>query len=404
MNLALHIARRYLFSKKTHNVINIISGISVCGVAVGTMALVCVLSVFNGFGSLIENLFSSFDPDLKISLVEGKSFSVQQAEIAKLRHLPEVVSFAEVVQENAMLRFEDRQTSASVKGVSDSYQQMVDMPRIIISGEYLLKDPAFNYGVSGVGLASTLGYAPYFSSPIYIYAPNRTKRVNLARPEESFNQDKVFASAVFAVQQQEYDTKLLIIPISLARELFQYDSATVTSIELKISDKANFDKTKEKIKSLLGPQFKVLDRYEQQEDYFKIMEIEKWITYLILSFILLIAVFNVIGSLSMLIIDKKNDIQTLRNMGADDSLIRRIFLFEGWLISFLGAVAGIFAGAALCILQEQFGFITLPDASNAIVPAYPVHLEFSDLILVFVTVVVMGFFAAWYPARQIKKD
>ncbi len=402
MNLALYISRRYLFSKKSHNVINIISAISVCGVAVGTLALVCVLSVFNGFGSLIENLFSAFDPDLKIILVEGKSFSVQQKEIASLRQNPNVICFSEVLQENAMLRFGERQTPALVKGVSDDFARMVDLKRLILNGEFLLKDNAFNYAVPGIGLAAKLGVAPYFNQPIYIYAPRRMERVNLSRPEESFTLDYVFCSAVFAVQQDEYDSKVILIPIQLARELFQYDSTFVTSVELKISDKVDFNKVKQEIQTSLGSNFKVLDRYEQQEDYFKIMKIEKWITYLILSFILLIAVFNVIGSLSMLIIDKKDDIQTLRNMGADEQLIRRIFLFEGWLISALGALVGIILGSLICILQEQFGFISLPGGVNAIVTAYPVHLEMLDVLLVFVTVLIMGFFAAWYPASKIK--
>lgn len=401
MNLSFYIAKRYLFSKKTHNAINIVSIISAAGVCIGTLALVCVLSVFNGFGSLIEDLFSAFDPDLKISLVEGKSFSVNDKEIKALRSMSEIVCFTEVLQENAMFRFKDKQAPGIVKGVSADFEKMTDMKKIIVNGKYQLEDANFNYGVPGSGLATSLGVAPYFNDPIFIYAPRRNNTVNLANPETSFSLDRVFVSAVFTVQQPDYDQKMLLVPIKLARDLFQYDSTLVTSVELKISDKIDINFAKEKIANLLGPRFKVLDRYEQQEDYFKIMKVEKWITYLILSFIVLIAIFNIIGSLSMLIIDKKADIATLRSMGASQGLIRNIFLFEGWLISMLGALIGIVLGSALCILQQQFGFITLP-YSGYIIQAYPVKIEVIDVLLVFLTVSIMGFFAAYYPVRQIK--
>jgi len=402
MNLSFYIAKRYLFSKKSHNAINIVSIISACGVCVGTMALVCVLSVFNGFGTLVEQLFSAFDPDLKISLVEGKTFAVDQNTVKQVRKMPEVICFTEVLQENAMFRFKDKQSPGIIKGVSADFAKMTNMHKIIISGKYQLEDNAFDYGVAGVGLASTLGVAPYFTDPVYIYTPRRDVAVNLADPQSSFSMDHVFISSVFSVQQSDYDTKMLIIPIRLARDLYQYDAHLVTAAELKISPKADKEEVKEKIKNILGSKFKVLDRYEQQEDYFRIMKVEKWITYLILSFIVLIAIFNIIGSLSMLIIDKKEDIKTLRNMGANQQLIRRIFLFEGWLISILGALIGIGIGAILCVLQQNFGFITLPGSSDYVIKAYPVQLEILDLVLVFVTVSVMGFLAAYYPVKQIK--
>lgn len=403
MNLSFYIAKRYLFSKKSHNAINIISIISACGVCVGTMALVCVLSVFNGFGSLIEDLFSSFDPDLKISLVEGKIFSIEDASVVKVRKMSEVIYFTEVLQENVMFRYKEKQSSGTVKGVSDDFQHMTRIDSIIVNGKFLLKDNAFNYGIAGAGLAMKLGVAPYFVDPIYMYAPQRTSSINLSRPETNFVLDHVFVSGVFGVQQPEYDNKYLIVSIDLARELFQYDAHAVTSIELKISDKNDINLVKETIKETLGEKFKVLDRYEQQEDFFRIMKIEKWITYLILSFILLIAIFNIIGSLSMLIIDKKADIITLRNMGADQQLIQRIFLFEGWLIAMLGALIGLVLGTVLCLIQEYFGVITLP-SSEFIVNAYPVDLQAIDLVLIFITVSFMGFLTAYYPAKQIKID
>lgn len=403
MNLSFYIAKRYLFSKKSHNAINIISAISAGGVCVGTMALVCVLSVFNGFGSLIEGLFSSFDPDLKITLVEGKTFSVTDQGLVSVRKMPEVVYFTEVVQENVMFRFKDKQASGTVKGVSDDFSKMTRIDSIIVNGKFLLKDNAFNYGVAGAGLASTLGFAPYFVDPLYIYAPQRKSAINLSRPETNFVLDHVFISAIFGVQQPEYDNKYVITPIQLARDLFQYNATTVSSVELKIGDKYDKKSIKSKIKKTLGPTYKVLDRYEQQEDFFRIMKVEKWITYLILSFILLIAIFNIIGSLSMLIIDKKADIVTLRNLGADIKTIRRIFLVEGWLIAMLGAFIGLLLGVVLCLLQQYYGFISLP-GSQFIVSAYPVDLQLMDVVLIFVTVSFMGFLTAYYPAKQIKID
>lgn len=402
MNISFRIAKRYLFSKKSHNAINIISGISAGGVTVGTMALVCVLSAFNGFGTIFEGLFSSFDPDLKISLVEGKSFSTTDSTIQAVKNMPEVAYFTEVLQENAMLRYREKQAPGTIKGVSEDFQQMTKIDSVIIDGNFLLKDKAFNYGVAGLGLAASMGFAPYFNDPLYIYAPRRTERVNLSNPENSFTLDHVFISSVFSVQQVDYDSKIVLIPIDLARELFQYPTDAATSIELKIDEEVDKSLIQKNIKSTLGDGFKVQNRHEQQEDYFRIMKIEKWITYLILSFILLIAIFNIIGSLSMLIIDKKDDIKILRNMGAPLALVRRIFLYEGWLISILGALLGIAIGTSLCLLQQHFGFISLPGGNEYIVNAYPVKIEVLDLILVFTTVSVMGFFAAYYPVRQIK--
>ncbi len=404
MNLSFYIAKRYLLSKKSHNAINIVSSISAGGVLVGTFALVCVLSVFNGFGGIIENLFSDFDPDLKISIVEGKSFSVNEKEIKALRQLPEIISFSEILQENAMLRHKEKQFTGTIKGVDSSYISMIDENHVIISGKYELKDKAFNYGVLGQGLASTLGVAPYFNEPVFIYAPRKTGRINLSNPKASFSMDRVFVSALFSVQQPDYDMNMMIIPIELARDLYQYDTEQVTSIELKIDSTKDINSVKTKITTILGKKYKVHDRYEQQEDYFRIMKIEKWITYLILSFILLIAIFNIIGSLSMLIIDKKEDIKTLRNMGANQRLIRRIFLFEGWLISMFGAIIGIILGSIVCIVQEHFGFITLPDGANYVINAYPVKLELTDILLVFLTVSIMGYIAAYYPVKQIKTE
>lgn len=402
MDIALHIAKRYLFSKKSHNAINIISGISAVGVCVGTFAIICVLSVFNGFGAQVESLFSTFDPDLKIASVEGKSFVVDDKwnEVKKIKG---VEYCTQVVEENALLRCGDKQETGVVKGVGEGFYKMVGLDKIIVAGNYTLSDNVFNYGVPGVGVSAELGCIPYGVQPLYIYAPKREGRVNLVNPENSFNTERVFTSAVFSVQQPEYDNKLVIVSIDLARKIFEYADGAVTSVEIGVKKGENVDDVKKQIETVLGDGFKVKDRYEQQEDYFKIMKVEKWITFLILAFILLIAIFNIIGSLSMLIIDKSDDIRTLRNMGATSGLIKRIFTIEGWMISLLGCVIGILLGALLCVLQENMGFITVPSGDGMTVMPYLVELQVSDILIVFATVALMGLVAAYYPASQIKE-
>ncbi|MDD5184511.1 MAG: ABC transporter permease [Paludibacter sp.] len=400
LSFSFRIARRYLFSKKSHNAINIISGISATGVGVGTMALVCVLSVFNGFESLIADMFSTFDPDLKITLAEGKNFDVNSPELNEVRKLKSVAYFTEVVEENALLRFKDKQMPATIKGVSDDFSKMTRIDSIMYDGKFQLYDGAFQRAVPGVGVASILGLGAHFIDPLIIYAPKRTGKINLLRPETSFNQIGTFISGIFSVKQLQYDDHYVLVSISLARELFEYDKNKVTSVELKLTSPLDQEKVQKQIQAILGDRFQVKNRYEQQESFFKIMQIEKWITYLILCFILLIASFNIIGSLSMLIIDKKADIETLRDLGANNQLIKHIFLFEGWLIAAVGALGGIGIGAMLCLLQEHFGFLKL--GSGYVVDAYPVVTNWLDMVLVFVTVLTMGFLAAYYPVRYIR--
>lgn len=402
MLFSVEIAWRYLFSKKSHNAINIISGISSFGVAVGTMALVVVLSVFNGFESLVAGMFSAFDPDLRIEVTEGKIFDVNDTAFQKVKKLKEVEVFTEVVQENALLRFKDKQMPAVVMGVSQNFEQLTQIKNIMYDGKFELYDGAFERAVPGLGVASTLGLGAHFIDPLYIYAPKRTSRINLLRPETSFNQSGTFVSGIFNVNQLQYDDQYVLVSIALARELFEYDSTMVSFVELKITPTVNQKKVQKTIADILGQKYRVKNRYEQQESFFKIMQIEKWITFLILSFILLIAVFNIIGSLSMLIIEKKADISTLRSLGADDSLIKRIFLLEGWFISFVGAVIGIFLGTIISLAQQHFGFLKL--GKGYIVDAYPVVTSFTDVMLVFITVLIMGMFAALYPVKYINKS
>ena len=405
MNLPFYIARRYLFSKKKHNAINIISAISVCGVALATLALVCTLSVFNGFQDMVAGLFTAFDPELKITIREGKVFDGQDERIRAIRTLPEVSVFTETLEENAMVQYKDRQTMAVIKGVEDNFEDLTAIDSILYgAGDFLLHDSIVDYGVMGIELVSTLGTGIQFVDPLQIYTPKRNVKVNMANPASSFNMDYLFSpGAVFVVNQQKYDSRYILTSLDFVRRMLDYTSE-VSAVELRLKPDASLSSVKSKIASMLGDEYLVQDRYEQQADVFRIMEIEKLISYLFLTFILMIACFNVIGSLSMLILDKKEDVVTLRNLGADDRLIRRIFLFEGRLISLFGALIGIVLGLGLCFIQQKFGLITLGGGGGQfIVDAYPVSVHFWDVVLVFVTVLSVGFLSVWYPVRYLSK-
>ncbi len=403
MNLPFYIARRYLFSKKSHNAINIISMVCVCGVVVATIAVVCALSVYNGFNDLVTGMFSSFDPELKISPRTGKVLDPTTAEFQKVKQLPDIAWFGEVLQDNALVRYHDRQDIAVIKGVDENFSHLTLIDSILIDGSFILKDEVADYATLGVGLSAKLGAKPGFASPLEIYVPKRDEKVNLSNPASSFNQEYAYIGGVFLINQQVYDEGYMILPISLVRQLLKYDKE-VSSIELKLADGVDISSAKKQIKALLGDRFIVQDRYEQQEASFKMMQVEKWMTFLILSFILAIALFNVVGSLSMLMIEKKDDVRTLQNMGADDKLVRRIFLFEGWMISGFGAVIGIVIGLVLCLLQQHFGFIKLGQTAGAfIIDAYPVRVVFTDLLVAFITVAAIGLMAAWYPVHYLGK-
>ena len=405
MNLPFYIARRYLFSKKKHNAINIISGISVCGVALATLALVCTLSVFNGFQDMVAGFFTAFDPELKITIREGKVFEPQGAAFQEVRSLPEIAVWTETLEENAMVQYKDRQAMAIIKGVEDNFEELTSIDSLLYgAGEFILHDSIVDYGVLGVELISELGTGLQFVDPLQVYAPKRNVRVNMANPSASFNRDYLFSpGVVFVVNQQKYDARYILTSLSFARNLFNYDTE-VSAVELKLKPGSDVTAVQRKITRILGDEFVVLDRYEQQADVFRIMEIEKFISYLFLTFILAIACFNVIGSLSMLILDKREDVETLRNLGADDRLIARIFLFEGRLISLFGALSGIVLGLLLCYIQQRFGIISLGGGNGSfIVDAYPVSVHVTDVVLIFITVITVGFLSVWYPVHYLTR-
>ena len=404
MNFPFYIARRYLFSKKSHNAINVISAISVCGVALATLALVCTLSVFNGFQDLVTTFFTAFDSQLKITAVRGKVFDGQDKRVLQLKKMPDVEVYSESLEDNEMVQYQGRQAMAVVKGVEDNFDQLTPIDSILFGrGDLLLHDEVVDYAIPGIQLLSTLGSGIRFLDPLEIYAPRRGAKVNMANPSTAFVTGNLFSSGlVFAVNQEKYDASYILTSIDFARRLFQY-TTEVSAINLKLKAGADTDAVKKHIQDLLGDDFLVQDRYEQQADTYRIMEIEKLISYLFLTFILMIACFNVIGSLSMLIIDKRDDVVTLRNLGASDRQIVRIFLFEGRRISFFGAFAGVVLGLLLCWLQQEYGLIALGSSGSFVVDAYPVSVHASDVLLIFITVLLIGFLSVWYPVRFLSK-
>ena len=404
MRPELHIAWRYLFSKKGHNAINIVSGVSAAAVGVVTAAMVCVLSVMNGFGALVEQMFSECDPEIRITAAEGKSFQLDTLPVQQALALPFVQATSEVVEEMALVRYKDHQQPARVMGVDSVFQQITHIDTIITDGYFSVFDGAFDRCVMGRGLATQIGVNAHFVGAVHLYAPKRLERVNMLRPDEAFLHEKAFMAGTFAVNQTSYDDQLLLVSLPLARRLFQYDTLTVTALELQLDPKGHFSarQMKAQLRECLGEGYVVADRYEQQSDFFRILKIEKLLTALLLAFILLIACFNVIGSLSMLIIDKQDDICILRHLGATPQIIRRIFLCEGWFIIVLGAVFGLVIGLTICLLQQHLGLLKLGSGTDYVISAYPVLVQAVDVLAVAVIVLGMGFLAAWYATRTLR--
>lgn len=405
MNFPFYIARRYLFSKKSTHAINIISGISVVGVAVATMALVVTLSVFNGFHDLVASLLTSFDPQLKVVPVEGKAAPADDPVLTSIRSLPQVEVATETVEDMALAVYGERQTMVMVKGVQDNFDSLTHITEILVGdGMFELHVADLSYGIPGIRLAEMLGTGITYSGAIKIYAPRREGQLNVADPTDGFTEGEVFSPGVlFNVKQAKYDKNYILTDIGMARSLFDRQGM-VSALELRLRPGSDFDAVKAEMTRLAAGRYRVLDRFEQQEDTFKIMKVEKLIAYIFLTFILIVACFNIIGSLSMLIIDKRDDVVTLRNLGATDHQIRSIFLFEGRMISAMGATAGIIIGLLLCWLQQTYGLVGLGRSSGSfVVDAYPVSVHPADIILIFITVIVVGFLSVWYPVRYFAK-
>lgn len=402
MKAELKIAWRYLFAKKQFNAIHIITAISSAAVGVVTAAMVCILSVMNGFGVMVEQMFSQFDPDIRVVAKAGKSFSISEEKETELLDLPCVDLLSESVSETALVYFEDKQMPVQLMGVDSAFADLTDIENIITDGHYKVHDGAFDRAVLGQGLAWKLGIGAHFITGLQVYAPKRHGKVNMLRPDMNFNREGCFIAGTFAVNQQKYDDNLMLVDIGLARRLLDYSEDEVTALNLAIAEGYSAKQAKREITSILGEEYKLLDRYEQQEDFFRILRVEKLLTTLLLLFILLIATFNGIGSLSMLIIDKQKDIRTLSHLGANEMMIRTIFVLEGWLVNTIGALGGLVLGLGICLLQEHFGLLKLGNGTDYIISAYPVAVEYSDIALVTVIVLALGALASWIPARRIK--
>lgn len=411
--LALKIALRYLFAPKSHSAINLITLVAACGVGVITAALICVLSVYNGFEGLVSDLTSRFDPDLRIEAQTGKGFSDNEALRSQIENLSEVESVNATLEETVLMSYSGHQVPAKMKGVEDSFAEVSEIDSILLGTDgFLLEDEVAHYCILGAGLGNTLGMSRGFVRPLTVYCPRRVGKIDLLNPEDSFSQEALYCSNVFMVQQSQYDDQYFLCSLQTARALLG-DTLLTTAYEVKLKSGANAEKAKDEINTSLlslnaslseAQQFRILTRYEQQADAYRIMQIEKWISYLIVVFILLIASFNVIGALSMLMIDKSSEIATLRNLGATSSLIRKIFTFEGWLVCCSGAIGGTILGITLCLLQQHFEIIKLGAGvtSQYVVPAYPVHLVWSDVLLTIFSVAIVGWIATSYTTHSQK--
>ena len=398
------IAWRYLFSKKGHNAINIVSGISAVAVAVVTAAMIAVLSVMNGFGVLVEQLFSEFDPVLMVQPAEGQTLRTDTMPILSLYAREDIEAISMQLEQTALVRYKDHQLPARVMGVDSLFARTAHIDSVITDGFYSVWDGAFERAVLGRGLAAQIGINAHFTGALHLYAPERTGRINMLRPDQSLRHEHAFIAGTFAINQLEYDDQLMLVSLPLAQRLFGYDEHTASALRIQPKSTLKIEDLKLKISKTLGPGYKVLDRYEQQADFFRILRIEKLLTIVLLVFILLIASFNIIGSLSMLIIDKREDIRILSHLGANEATIRRIFLLEGWFISSLGTLSGLALGVALCLGQQHFGWLKLGSEGQYIISSYPVQVQPMDIVLVAVIVLALGWISAWYPTRKLRVE
>jgi lipoprotein-releasing system permease protein len=402
MNLAFTIARRYFFARKSHHIINIISWISVAGIMVGTMAMVVVLSVFNGFDQLVQSLYSVFDPDIKIVVVEGKTFVMEEATKSRIATIPGVLGVYPVTEETALLRYTDKQFVATVKGVDSNWVDGSRLDTVIARGTYAVGTYGRQFGVMGAGVAWALGVSPDdVQTPVFVYLPNRTGSKSMLS-SQPFITEAIFVSGVFSVQQ-DFDTKYCLIPRDVLNRMLGYIDE-VSAIEVRTQPGVSVEQVVKQIETLLGNNYRVLTRYEQQETLFKIMKSEKWAVFMILTLIIFISAFNLLGSLSMLIIDKRQDIAVLSGMGAGRRLIKRIFFIEGLMISFTGLLGGLILGFLLCLVQKEFGLVPLGGGeATFVVSYYPVKMIASDFLFTMVVVSVIGLLAAYVPAWIIGK-
>ncbi len=403
MHLPLFIAKRYLFSKKSHNLINVISGVSLTGILVGAMALIIVLSVFNGFESVIKSLYHTFNPDLLIVPEKGKTFRAAEFPFDKLKNIEGIKASVKVIEEDALFRYGDKQFIARIKGVSDNYTEISLLDSAIVDGSFVLKEGNSDFAVLGAGVAWVLGInLKEVSKLLAVYVPKRgnSSSFNLAN---AFNTKVIHPAGVFSIQQ-DFDEKYVLTPLRFVSSLLNYNDE-ITSVEIYLDKNADVNTVQKKVKSVLGEKFSVKNRFQQNATLFKVMKSEKTAIFLILVFILILASFNMIGSVSILIVEKTKDIAVLKSMGADKKTVKRIFMLEGMLITIIGAAGGLILGAIILFLQQKFSLITLGGGEGAfIINAYPVKMEWLDFVEVFFTVQIIGLFASWYPVKYLLRN
>lgn len=403
MNLPLKFARRYLFAKKSTNAINIISGIAVGGIAVGTAAIILILSVFNGFEDLIKSLYGSFNPDIKITVIEGKVFTPKEGTIKKIKQLDGVLEVSQTLSEVSFFEYGESQDFGVLKGVDAAFDSVSKVDENIIRGEYFTQDEDMSYAVVGAGMEYKLSMVVGDQSQsLGVYMPNRKKRaIGFGSPTDVFKRRYLPPVGVFAIQQ-EFDDNYIFTSLDFVQDILSYRNGEIEALEVKVSEGANTDKILTEIKKIVGTDFEVKDRYQQEEAFFKLMNMEKWMAYAVISFALLLLAFNIVGALWMLVLDKKKDIAILKSMGATDDLVRNIFLSEGLALSFFGAVIGYVFAIIIYILQKTVGIVKLSGGANLLIDTYPIDLKAFDFILVFATVMFIGFLAAWLPSMRTK--
>lgn len=399
--LITFVAWRYLFSRKRRSAINLITAISAMGVMVATMALVCVMSVLNGFEKMVESAYCVFDPDLKIVPAEGETLTLDNPALVEALQQTDIVANAATLSQQGLVMYDEMQMPVQVLGADNAFADVVSLDSIMMGGAWKIYNND-NYAVVAAGITTRLGISADYVNPLELYVPKRGARINIARPDNAFRKGYIYATGCFGVRQERFDENTIVIPLSYMQELYDRDSLTASAVWIRLDNTSHTKRAQREIARTLGNDLRVLNQKEQQKDFYRIMKIEKWITFLILAFILLIAVCNIIGSLSMLMIDKQDDIETLSNLGASRRLISRIFMVEGWLISGVGAVVGLLLGLLLSWLQLRFGFIKM--GTDVFSPSYPVAIHVGDVILVLLTVLFLGALAAQYPARYIEKS
>lgn len=405
MDLSLYIAKRYLFSKKSHQVINIISWVAIAGIALATAAMVCTLSVFNGFQRVVAEQFTAFDPDIKVTPAKGKSFFTDSPEIEAATNTEGIAVVSFSVEDKALVEYGGKQVMVTLKGVDNDFKRLTDIERVLHgNGEFILQDSLNSYAVLGGKIVNELNCGLFFTTPLEVYAPNRGGKINLTMPARNFKKGVLLSSGLaFIVNQPEYDGGYILTSNEFARKMFRRKANEATSLEIKLTAGTDAAEAKKRIEAILGGDYIIKDRYEQQDDIYKVMQIEKLISYIFLTFILLVACFNIVGSLSMLIIEKRENMETLRSMGADSRTVANIFIYEGMIISAIGAVSGIIVGIALCLAQQQFGFISMGSAESFVVNSYPVEIQATDILTTFVTVLIVGITAVWLPVKMLTR-